>query len=103
MRLRCSTDESRPSSVSAITLTRPSLGSRVRATSPRCSSRAISRVAVGRWILLARGELARRQRAVAIERRERGDLGRGEVEPGLLAQPPRGPRNRNPKLGGDRR
>ena len=43
---------------------------------------------------LARGELAGRQRPVALDRRERRRQRGGELAAGLLAQPPGGPHDR---------
>ena len=68
-----------PASVTATRLERPSYRSAVRSISPSSSSRASTRVAVGRWIRSRRGELARRQRPVPLDRRQRGGQRRRQL------------------------
>ena len=55
------------------------------------------RVAVGRLIRSRSASSLGRQRAVALDRRQGGRLGGAEVGARLLAQAPRGARDRQPQ------
>jgi hypothetical protein len=54
--------------------------------------------------VLARGQLAERERPLAVERGQRGDLRRRQPVVGaLLAEPPAEPHDGHPQLAGERR
>ena len=59
------------------------------------------RVAVGRWMRSTVGELAGGQRAVALDRGQRGRLRGAELGAGLLAQAPRRARDGEAQASGE--
>ena len=69
------------------------MGSAVRATSPFSSRRPDQARRRRALDALAVGELAGRQRAMVLDRGERGGERGAQPAPGLLAQPPRGARD----------
>ena len=70
---------------------RRSAGSAVRSISPASSSRASTRVAVGRWIFSRAASSEGVSGPWHGDRRQRGALGRAQVSAGFLAHAPREP------------
>ncbi len=91
----------RPSSVMVTRTWRLSPGRLLRSTSPLFDSRADDPGHRGRRDLLQRGELAERQWAVAIQRRQRGEVGGGQADVvAFLSHPPGQAHHRNPQRRG---